>query len=191
MNSQAFREDYPQVQVRVIKEGADGVLATVKRGDADLGLDDIGMQDPEVQFTPLRKKPYVLACAAGHALARRRSVRWSELADCPLARVSHASRNRLFIDQALADLPALPRPVCEVRHVSTLIGLVENGLGVAVVPRLMLPRKPATVVGVPPTQPPITRTLGVVRRSGHSLSPAAAAFERLLAKAGRQRLARA
>jgi len=125
----AFREKHPRVLVRIVEEGADDVLASVKQGDADLALNYIGMQDPDVAFTPLLKEPYVLACPAGHPLARRRSVRWEELAAYPLARVSHASRNRLFIDQALADLPPLPRPFCEVRHVSSLIGLVENGLG--------------------------------------------------------------
>jgi DNA-binding transcriptional LysR family regulator len=176
----AFREKHPNVLVRLIEEGADEVLDSVKQGEADFALNYIGMQDPDVAFTPLRKEPYVLACSAGHPLARRRSVRWDELAAYPLARVSHASRNRLFIDQALIDLPPLPRPVCEVRHVSTLIGLVENGLGVAVVPQLTLPRESSTVVGVRLDKPEISRTIGVIRRAGRSLSPAAEAFVRMI-----------
>jgi DNA-binding transcriptional LysR family regulator len=181
----AFRAKHPGVLVRIVEEGADEVLASVKHGEADLAVNYIGMQDPELVFAPLLKEPYVLACPADHPLAKRRSVRWDELAKYPHARVSHASRNRLIIDQALAELPPLPRPVIEVRHVSTLIGLVERGLALAVVPQLTLPRRPATVVGVKLERPAITRTLAIVRRSGRSLSPAAAAFERLLTKAGR------
>lgn len=181
----AFRDRHPRVLVRIIEEGADEVLAAVKQGEADFALNYIGMQDPELEFTPLLREPYVLACPAGHPLARRRSVRWEELADVPLARVSHASRNRLFIDQALADLPPLPRPVCEVRHVSTLIGLVENGLGVAIVPQLTLPRKRSSVVGVRLGKPEVARTIGMTRRIGRSLSPAAEAFAKLLSQAGK------
>ncbi len=181
----AFRERYPHVLVRIVEEGADQVLASVKHGDADFAINYIGMQDPEVEFIPLLKESYVLACPAGHPLAKRRSVRWEELAEYPQARVSHASRNRLFIDQALADLPPLPRPIIEVRHVSTLIGLVESGLGLAVVPSLTLPRRPAAVVGVKLEHPSISRTLAIVRRSGRSLSPAAAAFAQLLTAAGK------
>jgi DNA-binding transcriptional LysR family regulator len=180
-----YSEQHPRVLVRIIEEGADEVLAAVKQGEADFALNYIGMQDPELDFTPLLKEPYVLAVPSSHSLARRRSVRWEELADYPLARVSHASRNRLFIDQALADLPPLPRPVCEVRHVSTLIGMVENGLGVAVVPRLTVPPQPARVVGVKLDHPSITRTIGIIRRRGRSLSPAAEAFARLLTQASR------
>ncbi len=181
----SFREKHPRVLVRIVEEGADEVLACVKQGEADFALNYIGMQDPEVEFTPLLKEPYVLACPRTHALARRRSVRWEELANYPHARVSHASRNRLFIDQALAHLPPLPQPVCEVRHVSTLIGLVENGLGVAVVPRLALPPPPSTVVGVKLDQPAISRTIGIVRRAGRSLSPAGEALAKLLTQASR------
>lgn len=181
----AFREQHPRVLVRIIEEGADEVLACVKQGEADFALNYVGMQDPEVEFSALLKEPYVLACPAGHALARRRAIRWEELAEHPLARVSHASRNRLFIDQALAELPPLPRPVCEVRHVSTLIGLVENGLGLAVVPKLTLPGGPSSVVGVRLEKPEVFRTIGIIRRSGRSLSPAAAAFASLLTQASR------
>lgn len=185
---QAFRARHPHVLVRIIEEGADEVLASVKQGEADFALNYIGMQDPDVEFTPLLKEPYVLACPVGHPLARRKSVNWEELAQYPHARVSQASRNRLFIDQALAELPPLPRPVCEVRHVSTLIGMVENGLGVAVVPQLTLPRQPSSVVGVPLEQPTIGRTIGIIRRTGRSLSPAAEAFMDLLTRASRSRV---
>lgn len=182
-----FRAQHPGVLIRIIEEGADEVLASVKQGEADFALNYIGMQDPDLDFTPLLKEPYVLAVPAGHTLARRRAVRWEELADYPLARVSHASRNRLFIDQALAELPPLPKPVCEVRHASTLIGMVEKGIGIAVVPKISLPVGSATVVGVPLAKPGITRTIGLLQRRGRSLSPAAAALARLLTQAGRER----
>lgn len=183
----AFQQRYPRVLVRIIEEGADEVLASVKHGEADFAINYIGMQDPEVEFTPLLKEPYVLACPADHPLASRRSVKWAELADYPHARVSHASRNRLLIDQALADLPPLPRPVVEVRHVSTLIRIVESGLGLAVVPRLTLPRRSSSVVGIRLEDPAISRTLAIVKRSGRSLSPAAAAFAQMLMSAGQEK----
>ncbi len=181
----AFRDKHPRVLVRIVEEGADEVLDSVKHGEADFAINYIGMQDPDVTFTPLLKEPYVLACPADHALARRRAVAWEELAQYPLARVSHASRNRLFIDQALAELPPLPRPIIEVRHVSTLIGLVESGLGLAVVPKLTVPQGPGRIVGVRLDKPEVSRTLALLQRQGRSLSPAAQAFAQMLGKAGR------
>jgi DNA-binding transcriptional LysR family regulator len=89
------------------------------------------------------------------------------------------SCNRVFIDRALAELPALPRPVCEVGHVSTLIGLAEAELGAANVQQLTVPRRPATVVGIP-LEPPVTRTIGLIGRTGRTLLRAAHAFAKLL-----------
>lgn len=184
---QAFRAQHPKVLVRIIEEGADEVLAAVKQGEADFALNYTGMQDSEIDFTPLLREPFVLACPAGHPLTQQRSVSWSALAEHPYALVSHASRNRVLIDQALAEHAGqLPRPVCEVRHVSTLIGLVEVGLAVAIVPQLTLPQGPSNVVGVPLDAPQITRTIGLIRRQGRSLSSAAQAFAGLLTQASRR-----
>lgn len=185
-----FRARHPHVMVRLIEQGADGVFAAVRNGEADFGINYIGTQEDGIEFTPLLKEGYVLACREGHPLARRRTVRWREVAAYDQVRVSHASRNRVFIDEALAGLPPPPRPVCEVRHASTLIGLVEAGLGVAIVPRLAVPRAPAAVVGVPLVDPAITRTVGILARAGRARSPAAEAFAALLVEAaagGRRR----
>ena len=180
-----FRARHPHVMVRIIEEGADEVLASVKSGEADFALNYIGMHDPEVDFTPLLKESFVLACPAGHALAKRRKVRWAELADHPYALVSHASRNRMLIEQALAHVGRRPRPACEVRHISTLIGLVQQGLVVAVVPQLTLPSDRTRVVGVRLDHPEISRTIGRIQRAGRSLSPAAEAFAAMLMQASR------
>ncbi|MES3001239.1 MAG: LysR family transcriptional regulator [Pseudomonadota bacterium] len=181
-----YRGEHPNVLVRIVEDGADGVFASVKHGEVDFGINYIGMQEPEVEFTPLIQDAYVLACRADHELARRRSVRWDELAAWDQVRVSQASRNRVFIDHALSAAPSQPRPVCEVRHVSTLIGLVEAGLGIAIVPQLTVPRKPAGVVGVPLT-PVVTRSMGLIQRAGRTLSPAATAFATLLLQTSKAR----
>jgi DNA-binding transcriptional LysR family regulator len=180
-----FRQKYPNVMVRIIEEGADEVLACVKTGEADFAINYTGMHDPEIEFTPLLKESFVLACPSGHPLAKRRFVRWAELADYPYALVSHASRNRVLIDQALANVGRLPRPACEVRHISTLSGLVQNDLVLAVVPQLTLPRDRSSVVGVRLENPPITRVIGRIERAGRSLSPAAQAFVDMLTHVSR------
>ncbi len=184
-----YRERHPNVLVRIIEDGADGVFASVKHGEADFGINYIGMQESDVDFTPLLKDPYVLACRADHALGARRTVRWDELAALDQVRVSQASRNRVFIDQALAELPALA--AAGVRGAARLDPHWPggSGLGVAIVPQLTVPRRPASVVGIP-LDPPVTRTIGLIQRAGRTLSPAADAFAKLLVEASRTRSGR-
>ena len=169
-----YHERYPKIRVRVVDEDANAVLSTVIRGEADFGLNFIGTQEPEIEFEPVLKEPFVAACRRDHPIARKRRTTWAELNDHEYMTVAKSSGNRLLIDLALTDIPARPRWFYEVRHVSTLVAMVEAGLGVAAVPRLAMPLTDhPTLVSVPLVDPAITRTVGLIRRRGRSLSPAA------------------
>jgi DNA-binding transcriptional LysR family regulator len=169
-----YHERFPRIRVRIVDEAANTVLTTVVRGEADFGLNFIGTQDPDVDFEPVFREPFVAACRRDHPLARKRRVTWAELGAYDFMTVSKSSGNRLLIDLALAEVRERPRWFYEVRHVSTLLGLVEAGLGVAAVPQLAMPRPGhATLVAVPLVAPEVTRTLGLIRRHGRTLSPAA------------------
>ncbi len=169
-----YRESYPKIRVRVFDAGANEVLAAVARGDADFGLNFIGAQEPDIEFTPLARERFVAACRRDHPLAKRRSVTWKELAQYEFITVSKASGNRLLLDQALAGLAVRPEAVYEAQHVTTLLGLVEAGLGVAAVPSLAMPGSDhPLLVSVALEEPRVTRHVGLIRRRGRPLAPAA------------------
>lgn len=169
-----YHETWPRIVVRLIDEGANEVLNLIVRNEADFGLNYIGTQEPDVEFEPVLKEPFVVACPPDHPLARKRKVTWAELGQYDYMTVGKASGNRMLLDLALTDVPERPQWYCEVRHVSTLVSLVEAGLGVAAVPRLaMPPGKHPTLTSVPLVEPTVSRTVGLIRRRGRSLSPAA------------------
>lgn len=170
----AYHQRFPRIRVRVIDESANAVLSAVAHGEAELGLDMTGSDEPTLEFEPLLSEPFVAACHRDHPLARQRSVAWAELARYDFMTVDKASGNRLVMDLALASKHDRPRACFETRHVSTLVAFVEAGLGVAAVPRLSMPRKghPA-LVSIPIVEPEVTRTVGLIKRRGRSLSPAA------------------
>ncbi|TDP72640.1 LysR family transcriptional regulator [Roseateles toxinivorans] len=169
-----YRESYPKIRLRVFDAGANEVLNAVARGEADFGLNFIGSQEPDIDFHPLLEERFVAACRRDHALARRRSVSWTELAAYDFIAVAKSSGNRLLLDQALAGLPGRPESVYEAQHVTTLLGLVEAGLGVAAVPSLAMPGKDhPLLVSVPLQDPVVTRHVGLIRRKSRTLSPAA------------------
>lgn len=169
-----YHQRFPRVRVRIIDASAGDVLAAVSGGEADFGLNFIGGQEPEIEFRTLLEERFVAAVRRDHELARRRKVSWSELANHDFISVSRSSGNRLLIDQALAGLAQRPQSIFEAQHVTTLLGLVEAGLGVAAVPSLAMPgpRHPL-LVSVPLVDPVITRKVGLIRRKGRALAPAA------------------
>lgn len=169
-----YRERYPRIRVKVFDAGANEVLAAVARSEADFGLNFIGSQEPDIEFKPLLEERFVAACRRDHALARKRKVSWVELAAYDFISVSKSSGNRLLIDQALAGVPGRPQAVYEAQHVTTMLGLVEAGLGVAAVPSLAMPgAEHPLLVSVPLVDPVVTRKVGLIRRKGRPLSPAA------------------
>jgi DNA-binding transcriptional LysR family regulator len=178
-----YHQSYPGILVRIIDEGANGGLSHVVRGEADFGINYIGTQEPNIEFEPILKEPFVLACKSDHALARRKKVSWAELNQHDYMTVAKTSGNRLLLDLALTENSVRPRWFCEVGYVSSLVNLVEAGLGIAVVPRLAMPLAPhPTLVSIPLVEPTVERTVGLIRRSGRTLSPAAQQLYDMLAE---------
>ena len=171
---QRFRGDFPKVRVKVFDASANEVLGAVLRGEADFGLNFLGSQEPDLEFSLLREERFVAACRRDHALAKKKRVSWAELAQYDTISVSKASGNRLLLDQALAGLPGRPQALYEAQHVTTMLGLVEAGLGVAAVPSMAMPGADhPLLVSVPLVEPVVTRKVGLIRRKGRSLSPSA------------------
>lgn len=185
-----FHAQFPRIRVRVVDDSATEILLAVARAEADFGVTYLGTQEPDLEFEPLLQEDFVVACPAGHALARRRRVRWSELAEHECVLLAPGSGNRMLIDQALAGLQVPLRWACEVRHVPALLDLVEAGIGVGPAPRFAVPAGgPGALVGVPLVEPQVVRTIGMIRRRGRPLSPAAQALHDMLVRRARAKAA--
>lgn len=169
-----YHERNPKVRVKVYDAGANEVLAAVARGEADFGINFMGAQEGELEFKPLAEDRFVVACRRDHPIARMRHVKWSQLAGHDLISVNRSSGNRLLLDQALAGVADRTASLYETQHVTTALGLVEAGLGVAAVPSMAMPRRDhPLLVSVPLVEPVVTRKVGLIKRRGRSLSPSA------------------
>jgi DNA-binding transcriptional LysR family regulator len=169
-----YHERSPKVRVRVFDAGANEALAAVSRGEADFGLNFMGAQEGDLDFKTLVEERFVAACRRDHPVARMKRVSWSQLRDHDFISVSRSSGNRVLLDQALAGVPERPIAIYEAQHVTAVLGLVEAGLGVAAVPAMAMPGADhPLLVSVPLVEPVVTRKIGLIRRRGRSLSPAA------------------
>jgi len=169
-----YHAKFPHIRIKIFDAGANDVLSAVEKGEADFGLNFIGSDEADMEFNLLWEEPFVAVCRRDHPLARKRQLRWSDLKEHDFMTVSRASGNRLLMDLALANVADRPRAIYETHHVVTLIGMVEAGLGVAAVPQLAAPDKDhATIATIALVDPVVTRRIGLIRRRGRSLSPAA------------------
>ncbi|WP_250479235.1 MULTISPECIES: LysR family transcriptional regulator [unclassified Caballeronia] len=177
----SFHRRFPRIRVKLLDASANEVLSAVISGEADFGVSFMGSQESEVDFKVLLQEQFVAACRRDHPLARKKRVTWNELYEHEYVSVDKTSGNRLLLDQALSAVSPRAPSVCETRHVTTMLGLVEAGLGVAAVPSMAMPgRNHHILTSVPLIDPVVKRRVGIVRRRGRTLTPAAQEFHQTI-----------
>ncbi|RFC01598.1 LysR family transcriptional regulator, partial [Klebsiella michiganensis] len=181
-----YHRRFPRIRVKLLDASANDVLGAVISGEADFGVSFMGSQEPEIEFTMLLQERFVAACRRDHPLARKKRVTWNELYEHEYVSVDKTSGNRLLLDQALSAVAPRAPSVCETRHVTTMLGLVEAGLGVAAVPSMAMPgHEHPILTSVPLVEPVVNRRVGIVKRRGRALTPAAEEFHRMIIEAKR------
>ncbi|MGQ7847003.1 LysR family transcriptional regulator [Granulosicoccus sp. 3-233] len=174
---------HPGNHIRVIDTNAFDVRDAVLHGKAELGVGMSTEHHPELEETPLLEEPYMFFCPADHPLGNKKRVVWSDLNDSHLITISTLSANRVLMDYQLAKHGIKLSGTYEVRHLSTALGLVSAGVGVAILPESTLePRIRSGISRILLSGPTIKRQIVVFRRRKSTLSPAASAFFDLLVK---------
>jgi DNA-binding transcriptional LysR family regulator len=174
---QAYAAAHPENRIRILDHASSPVVAAVLRREAEFGIAIAGAQQHELTIVPLLEDRFVLVCRGDHALARRRSLRWDQLAGHALIYPGFDSSNRPVLDLALAGKAAGLRIFFEVQRSATAVGLVADGVGAAVVPRLaMQPGAYPDLRTIALVDPVVSRPMVLVHRKGAHLSPAAQAL---------------
>lgn len=174
----SFHAQYPLINIRLIDVSANEVSAAVASGEADFGVSFTGNLAPEIEFSPLLEEHYVVACRRDHPLSTLDTVTWAQACEHECITLDKSSGNRLVLDRALSGLQPGRKSVCEARHVTTVLGLVEAGLGIAVVPSIAMPISAHPILAkVTLVEPEVVRQMGVLKRRGRTLTPAALELE--------------
>ena len=173
-----YQKRKPKVVVRVRDVPVDHLVDRVADGDVDLAIGPDRYTGTAVQATPLFDSAWVLWCAPGHALARRRAaVRWAELAG--VAIVSAGRDHEHNVAQMHQDVPAGTRvtPVDVVDNISTALGIAAQGLAVTLAPAYVaVLARPLGLVMRRVVQPESVRKVCLYAPAVRALSPAAAGF---------------
>lgn len=176
-----FQARYPQVRVRIIDSSAGNVIEAVASGEADFGLCFARSLQPNIEFLPLVGDVYVAACRRDGPIASRKSLTWREFYQQDYVGLDKSSGNRNLLDQMLEHIIPERPSICETRHVTTMLGMVEAGVGIAAVPAMSMPSSEYSLLtSVPLTDPVVRRTVGLIRRSGRMQSYLAAELEKLI-----------
>ncbi|MTJ80903.1 MAG: LysR family transcriptional regulator [Telmatospirillum sp.] len=176
-----FREAYPGIDVQSHDLVAEQVVAMVKAEEVDFGLGTRLTPDRAVTVDDFLEDRLCAFFPDGHALGGRAFLSVSEVAAHPLILTGRNSSVRLLFERSLAREGAEIQVAAEANYMSTALGMVRAGLGVAILPASAV--EAGSVAGVsscPIRAPWLTRRIGIIRRAGCSLSPAALRFVEIL-----------
>jgi DNA-binding transcriptional LysR family regulator len=133
-----FRRRYQNVelQLRVEPEGSAGVIVGLRNGDIDVGFLGVGAGSVPRDLTAweLLKVPQVLAVPVGHRLARRRSMKLTDLADEAFVDFPPGFGTRTLIDQRFEAAGIERQVVVEALGIDNGVQFVRHGVGLGVLP---------------------------------------------------------
>lgn len=174
-----FGQMHPEIAVRVFDNSIQEIAELVQAGTTDFGISVAAPNRHGLAVEQFAQEPFVLVCPAGHRLARLRSVRWDQLTDEVLVRISLPAGNSATIDDALGERRLRLRWAYEAQHTALALNFVREGLGLTVVPCLSIAVAQGLAVR-PLQQPAVTRKLAVLTRRGTALSGPAQTLRELV-----------
>ena len=175
-----FKREHPGITVRLRDVTGVQVGVLVKSGEVDFGIMTPPHGDAELVGTPLFVDRLSAVFLPGHPFNGRRRITMDQLRRVPLI-LQRDSSVRKLVDDAFESLGTIARPAYEATLLPTALALVKAGLGVAVVSSTSA--RGARLAGLrvrTVADAGLIRHIGVVRKTGRSLSPAAEQFVALL-----------
>ena len=136
----AFSQAHPQIRISLEDQTSAEVQAAVAEGRADVGIFVPPLLDNRLSMRRYRHGALAAIVPAGHALARRKSLRFEALLAHDIVGLHHGAAVHELM-RAEAEGHGLPlKARLQVRGFDAIAQLVEAGLGVAVMPAAVAQR---------------------------------------------------
>ncbi len=157
----AFHREHPRIELRLIEDETDALLAALHTGELDAALIGLGSYDrlpPKVMSRLVAREPAVAAVYPEHPLSGRSSIMLRALRDTPMVALTSSSKQRSNLEAACRAAGFAPQIVAETSDLGITVELIRQQIGVAVLPRSAL-EGVTTVVQLTLTRPKLDRRI--------------------------------
>ncbi|ANK65426.1 LysR family transcriptional regulator [Loigolactobacillus backii] len=159
-----------QLLTDLLDEQYDFVLSSYVAAIGDQNLRN------KLTFTPIVQQEIVLAVPNDHPLASRTTVSLNEIQNYPLIYFSKNSGLRPLLDNLLKTANVKPNIRCEIEEDHTIIGFVQYGYGIALVPNLpQLDHSLVHIVHIKESS--ATHQIYLVLKNNHFSPPSSSRFQ--------------
>lgn len=172
-----FQKKHPEVELTVMDCMAEQIRTKLLSQEADIGIGAVLVpEDSKILVETVWDSGVSLFMRDDHPLARRSSVEAKVLAELSCIQLNPNSPAWLAISRKLIASNIYPCVEQRVVLVSTAVGMIQAGMGVAMMPRIAGSHMPAGIRGIPLRNPELEWPISIVRLANFPLSPAARAF---------------
>ncbi|MCD0502500.1 LysR family transcriptional regulator [Bordetella petrii] len=174
-----YARHYPGISVRVRELSHHDLLEAVRRREVDFGIGPVEERRGELEFRPIFNDEYCALLPRGYRDNGRKTISLRELTRLRLLTLAPNSLFRNHLEDALRANNISADLSYEFTHASTLIAMVEAGLGAGILPRIAVPRG-TSLATVRIARPALQRTIAVVTIRGYTLPPTGARLVEML-----------
>ncbi|HLG69641.1 MAG TPA: LysR family transcriptional regulator [Chloroflexota bacterium] len=177
-----FRRQFPGIELAIQEEGSDVLLQLLLDDALDLAIITAAEARPSgaIERRCLVVDEMVVLLPLDHRLSGRGAVALSELKDEQFVLFKPGYGLRRIVLDACSDAGFSPTVAFETSQRETIYGMVQEGLGVTLLPRSGIHRGDYTWRLVPLDPPTVTRELSLAWKSTRRQSEAAKAFREYL-----------
>jgi DNA-binding transcriptional LysR family regulator len=176
-----FRQQHPNIEIVLQEHGSARLMELIQTREIDLGALLLPLDDETFAWLTVCNEPMMALLPADHPLVGRSSIRLGELEDSPLVLFDKGFALNHVIDAACRRRGFAPREAARSGQPDFISALVAAGLGVAMLPRLVVTRHVYPTVHVALIDEEDFRwRLAMVWRKGAFLTPSAHAWLKLI-----------
>lgn len=171
-----FWKQYPNVQFVIHQGDYTTIPEWIRTGEADLGF-VCPYAVPGMKPLFVKTGSHMAVLPEDHPLAKQKSITLKDLAKEPFLLLEEGSYSEVL--DAFEKKGLKPDIRLRMHDDYSILSMVEQGLGVSILPSLVL-RKTAYDVGLIPLKPDLKRRIGLFTRNDAELSIAARTFAMFL-----------
>jgi DNA-binding transcriptional LysR family regulator len=180
-----FHREHPAIEITLSEDSTAHMQQLVLDGRLDLAIAalDVAVSD-DLSARVLVTEAVLVALPRLHPLASRSAIELGLLRDDRFVLFRPGTGLRTITERAAHEAGFSPRVALETGNLDRLIALVNEGLGVSLVPESTVRHAPPGVRAVPLSRP-LIRTVGLLSRPDRWLSPSARTLRDLLVDTAR------
>ena len=167
-----FHRRHPGIRLLLREAGSRLLVQSLESGELDLAIVILPLRQLVLETQPLMEERLVLATARGSPLAARSTLDLRELQGAAFVMFREGYDLRDVTLAACHQLGFEPQVAVEGGEMDSVLRMVAAGLGVTLVPEMVV-EPDGGLVGVPISNPRLTRTIALARRRDRYLSAAA------------------